>query len=311
MTMAALRSPECVNRTLTLAGPKAYTTAEVIEMCEDMSDSKVGAAVVAGFFAVVNAGLVARGGAAGIWGAVSHAAGAATRERAVAWRRRRTRSPHSGTAPARGGAAALWPGRGLLPTALWFTLLPRPPRAPSHPRAGPDQHCADLAAAGDAQRAARQRLGARRVGPPGARARRSLGLGRWGFGGGGGNAPARRPARPRAPLSTAAPRPVFASPLFAIAPSAHPALPAPRPPALPAQAFAEVLANNETWAAPMDQTYELLGIEPGSVNTLEAYLKVGVCLCVCVLACALVCVCVCVCVCVRVCPCRACMHVWG
>ena len=42
MTMAALRSPACVNRTLTLAGPKAYTTAEVIEMCEDMSDSKVG-----------------------------------------------------------------------------------------------------------------------------------------------------------------------------------------------------------------------------------------------------------------------------
>lgn len=40
MTMAALRSEECSGRTLTLAGPKAYTTAEVIQMCEDMSDSK-------------------------------------------------------------------------------------------------------------------------------------------------------------------------------------------------------------------------------------------------------------------------------
>jgi heme exporter protein D len=36
-----------------------------------------------------------------------------------------------------------------------------------------------------------------------------------------------------------------------------------------------VLANNETWDAPMDQTYELLGIEAESVNTLEDYLKVG------------------------------------
>lgn len=42
MTMAALRSDACAKRTLTLAGPKAYTTKEVIEMCEDMSDSKVG-----------------------------------------------------------------------------------------------------------------------------------------------------------------------------------------------------------------------------------------------------------------------------
>jgi hypothetical protein len=41
MTMAALRSEECSGRTLTLAGPQAYTTKEVIEMCERMSDSKV------------------------------------------------------------------------------------------------------------------------------------------------------------------------------------------------------------------------------------------------------------------------------
>ncbi|KIZ05007.1 Uncharacterized protein ycf39 [Monoraphidium neglectum] len=40
MTMAALRSEECSGRTLTLAGPRAYTTKEVIELCEDMSDSK-------------------------------------------------------------------------------------------------------------------------------------------------------------------------------------------------------------------------------------------------------------------------------
>lgn len=40
------------------------------------------------------------------------------------------------------------------------------------------------------------------------------------------------------------------------------------------QAFAEVLANNETWTAPMDETYELLGIEPESVNSLDTYLKV-------------------------------------
>lgn len=39
-------------------------------------------------------------------------------------------------------------------------------------------------------------------------------------------------------------------------------------------AFAEVLANNETWTADMEQTYELLGIEAGSVNTLDAYLQV-------------------------------------
>lgn len=38
-------------------------------------------------------------------------------------------------------------------------------------------------------------------------------------------------------------------------------------------AFSEVLANNETWTAPMDSTYELLGIEPSSVNNLDAYLQ--------------------------------------
>uniref|UniRef100_A0A7S0WZB3 NmrA-like domain-containing protein n=1 Tax=Chlamydomonas leiostraca TaxID=1034604 RepID=A0A7S0WZB3_9CHLO len=38
-------------------------------------------------------------------------------------------------------------------------------------------------------------------------------------------------------------------------------------------AFAEVLSNNETWSAPMDETYELLGIEPSSVQSLDDYLK--------------------------------------
>jgi hypothetical protein len=38
-------------------------------------------------------------------------------------------------------------------------------------------------------------------------------------------------------------------------------------------AFAEVLANNETWSAPMDDTYTLLGIDPASVTTLDSYLQ--------------------------------------
>ena len=38
------------------------------------------------------------------------------------------------------------------------------------------------------------------------------------------------------------------------------------------QAFAEVLSNNETWTAPMDETYKMLGIEPASINNLEDYL---------------------------------------
>lgn len=40
-------------------------------------------------------------------------------------------------------------------------------------------------------------------------------------------------------------------------------------------AFAEVLAGNENFSAPMHDTYRLLGVEPGSVTTVEAYLKVG------------------------------------
>lgn len=39
MTLAALRSDACVGRTLTFAGPSAYTTREVIDMCARMSDS--------------------------------------------------------------------------------------------------------------------------------------------------------------------------------------------------------------------------------------------------------------------------------
>eukprot|EP00879_Flechtneria_rotunda_P010059 GHRR01010517.1.p1 GENE.GHRR01010517.1~~GHRR01010517.1.p1 ORF type:complete len:219 (+),score=78.15 GHRR01010517.1:761-1417(+) len=38
-------------------------------------------------------------------------------------------------------------------------------------------------------------------------------------------------------------------------------------------AFAEVLANNESWTAPMDNTYQLLGIDPASITTLEDYLQ--------------------------------------
>ncbi len=40
------------------------------------------------------------------------------------------------------------------------------------------------------------------------------------------------------------------------------------------QAFVEVLASNETFSAPMDATYALLDIEPGSVTTLDSYLQV-------------------------------------
>jgi nucleoside-diphosphate-sugar epimerase len=38
-------------------------------------------------------------------------------------------------------------------------------------------------------------------------------------------------------------------------------------------AFAEVLANNESWSAPMDETYELLGVDPASITGLEQYLQ--------------------------------------
>ncbi len=46
MTMAALRNDATIGKTLTLAGPKAYTTKEVIEMCEDLSDSRAQVGVV-------------------------------------------------------------------------------------------------------------------------------------------------------------------------------------------------------------------------------------------------------------------------
>jgi uncharacterized protein YbjT (DUF2867 family) len=40
LTLAALRNDACNRRTLTLAGPNAYTTKEVIEKCENLSDSR-------------------------------------------------------------------------------------------------------------------------------------------------------------------------------------------------------------------------------------------------------------------------------
>lgn len=52
--------------------------------------------------------------------------------------------------------------------------------------------------------------------------------------------------------------------------SAHVCPPPPSP-----QAFAEVLAGNESWSAPMDETYELLGVDPASITGLEQYLQVG------------------------------------
>ena len=39
------------------------------------------------------------------------------------------------------------------------------------------------------------------------------------------------------------------------------------------QAFADILATNEVFDAPMDETYRILGMDPKSTNTLEAYLK--------------------------------------
>jgi uncharacterized protein YbjT (DUF2867 family) len=39
MAMAALRNDKVVGKTLTLSGPKAWTTKEVIEICERLADS--------------------------------------------------------------------------------------------------------------------------------------------------------------------------------------------------------------------------------------------------------------------------------
>ena len=39
------------------------------------------------------------------------------------------------------------------------------------------------------------------------------------------------------------------------------------------QAFADILSSNETFSAPMDETYKLLDIDPSSVTTLESYLQ--------------------------------------
>ncbi|MEW5313304.1 MAG: hypothetical protein WDW38_004882 [Sanguina aurantia] len=38
-------------------------------------------------------------------------------------------------------------------------------------------------------------------------------------------------------------------------------------------AFAEVLANNETWSAPMEETYKLLDVDIASATTLETYMS--------------------------------------
>ena len=40
MTLAALRSDATVKKTLTLAGPKAWTVPEVIELCEKLADER-------------------------------------------------------------------------------------------------------------------------------------------------------------------------------------------------------------------------------------------------------------------------------
>ena len=43
------------------------------------------------------------------------------------------------------------------------------------------------------------------------------------------------------------------------------------------QAFADILASNETFAAPMEDTYKLLDLNPEDTTTLEQYLQVSVC----------------------------------
>ncbi len=42
------------------------------------------------------------------------------------------------------------------------------------------------------------------------------------------------------------------------------------------QAFADILASNETFAAPMEDTYKLLDLNPEDTTTLEQYLQVSV-----------------------------------
>lgn len=46
----------------------------------------------------------------------------------------------------------------------------------------------------------------------------------------------------------------------------------PNPTPSHAQAFSQVLSSNESFAAPMDETYKLLGVNPAEVTTLESYL---------------------------------------
>ena len=41
------------------------------------------------------------------------------------------------------------------------------------------------------------------------------------------------------------------------------------------QAFADILASNETFAAPMEETYKLLDLNPEDTTTLEQYLQVS------------------------------------
>ena len=40
MSLAALRSEETVGKTMTLAGPKAWTVQEVIELCEKLANAE-------------------------------------------------------------------------------------------------------------------------------------------------------------------------------------------------------------------------------------------------------------------------------
>ena len=41
------------------------------------------------------------------------------------------------------------------------------------------------------------------------------------------------------------------------------------------QAFADILASNENFTAPMEDTYKLLDLNPEETTTLEQYLQVG------------------------------------